>query len=93
MRFAPQSLGLRSDSLTLRTSAGVVLAQAGMTGTGVPLDATLTISPTSHDFGTLPVGSATVSQVFTVTNTGTTASAALVTAGSAQTPGGPSLSL
>ena len=70
--FLPQAYGTRSASLSI---AGVGLgggtATVPLTG-GVTPGGVLTITPTSNNFGTLPVGGASLLTQFTVTNTGTT---------------------
>ncbi|HEV8399308.1 MAG TPA: choice-of-anchor D domain-containing protein [Gemmatimonadales bacterium] len=67
--FIPQVYGRRSATLTISDGGlgGTVKLTGGVTPGGV-----LTITPTSKNFGTIPVGSFSLPTEFTVTNTGTT---------------------
>ncbi len=72
VRFAPTSTGAKSATLTESASPGGS-ASASLAGSGyVPPH--LTISPTTHDFGTVQAGTASAEQSFTITNTGAGAS-------------------
>ena len=75
VRFQPTSSGLKTASLEVSASpGGAVVAQ--LTGTN-PQDATLTLSPSSQDFGTVLVnGSST--RTFTLGNSGGQTSGRLV---------------
>ena len=64
MRFAPTSLGVKAESLTVSAGASNTFTVA-LTGESLQ---EFTFSPTTHDFGAVPVGS-TDNQVFTITNT------------------------
>ena len=66
--FAPSSVGVKSASLQASASPGGT-ASASLSGSGAA-PANLTISPTSHDFGTQATGTTSASQTFTVINSG-----------------------
>jgi hypothetical protein len=68
VQFAPAALGARSATLTASATPGN-MATASLTGTGV-LPGTLSISPTSRDFGSVVIGQTGAFQDFVITNTG-----------------------
>jgi hypothetical protein len=61
--FEPNLMGPRSATLTV--AIGSVSVTAALSGTGVP---SLTLSPTSRDFGSVAVGQQSPGTVFTLTN-------------------------
>ena len=63
--FHPQNLGVRTGRLILSNGGS-----ADLTGTGVVAVDQLTVTPTSHDFGSLVVGQSSAPFEFTITNTG-----------------------
>ncbi len=65
--FTPSGLGTRTATLSVSDNAAGSPQTVTLTGTGLPA---LTISPTSVDYGTVPVGSSGV-QTVTITNTST----------------------
>ena len=65
--FAPTAAGARTGSVKVSSDAGAV--SIPVTGNGVSGSPHMTLSPTSLDFGTVPVGQ-TVSRTFDLTNTG-----------------------
>jgi hypothetical protein len=76
--FTPTTASTTTAVLSV-TSAGSPLGTWQVTGIGhVSTPPALVLSPTSLDFGTIGVGLSSTGQVFTVTNSGGTATAALV---------------
>jgi beta-glucanase (GH16 family) len=67
-RFAPTSTGAKAATLSVTSSTGNV--SANLTGNGILGSSTLTISPASIPFGTVPLGTASAPQNATVQNTG-----------------------
>jgi hypothetical protein len=65
--FDPAAMGASSASLTVHSDAGEPTAT--LDGTGIL--AIFSVTPTSHDFGSVPVGEAGGTQTFTVGNVGT----------------------
>ncbi|MHA3702940.1 choice-of-anchor D domain-containing protein [Jatrophihabitans sp. YIM 134969] len=65
--FAPSAAGSFSSALTVTSNTGTV--SVPITGTGVAGASRLTLTPTTVDFGTVPVG-ATASSSFQIANTG-----------------------
>jgi hypothetical protein len=61
-----------TGSATITASVAVGGAPVTLTGTGIARVATATLTPTTHDFGTVARGTTTAGpvQVFTLTNTG-----------------------
>ena len=70
--FAPTKTGALSATLTASDPGGD-MAHAALSGTGAS-PAAFTVTPASHDFGSLTVGTKSSAQSFTVTNTGGLAS-------------------
>ena len=68
VEFAPTTLGAKSVSLTVSASPGGT-ATAALTGNGTG-PATLTVTPETKDFGTIPIGDGSLPFSFTVTNSG-----------------------
>lgn len=66
--FTPRSLGALTASLDVSGMPGGMLS-LGLTGTGLS-SAALSVSPMTGDFMNVVVGSVSMSQLFTVTNTG-----------------------
>ena len=64
--FSPASVGAKSANLSIPSSAPTVNVPLSGTGT-MP---TISMSPASYDFGSTGVGSTSVAQTFTVSNTG-----------------------
>jgi hypothetical protein len=75
--FTPSAIGARTGTLTVIDSAGT--QTASLTGTGT---APITITPATHGFGSVAVGTTTAATTFTVKNAGTTAIAGLSVASS-----------
>jgi hypothetical protein len=67
--FSPQSTGTKSAILSVADSASGSPHQASLSGNGTA--ASPSLSPTSHDYGNQPVGSATTPFNFQWSNTGT----------------------
>lgn len=87
VRFRPTVAGMRSAQVTVM--GGGSSAMARLMGTGAEPALTLTISPTTHDFGSVAVGQMGTPREFTITNTGMVTSGALTVA----TGGGSSFSV
>ena len=66
--FAPTKTGALSATLTASDPGGD-MANVALSGTGAS-PAAFTVTPASHDFGSLTVGTTSSAQSFTVTNTG-----------------------
>jgi hypothetical protein len=75
LQFSPGSTGAKSSTLSFSASPGGT-ASATVSGTGVD-PASLTISPSPHNFGGVATGSSSAAQTFTVENTGGADSGAL----------------
>jgi hypothetical protein len=72
--FKPSAAGARSGTLVVTTSGGST-AVASLTGTGVaPTPAQFALKPLAFDFGWKQQGAATGDVIFTLTNTGGSAS-------------------
>src|SRR5690606_8801248 len=70
--FAPGASGLRTEVLSVSVDAfGPVTVSLSGTGQAVATSPVLVVSPTSIDFGTVPVGTSSHPLTVTVTNTGT----------------------
>jgi hypothetical protein len=68
VEFRPTSTGPKSATLQVSATPGGSRT-ATLTGTGLPA-ATLSVNPTSKDFGSVTLGQASETTVFTVTNNG-----------------------
>ncbi len=68
MSFHPTTAGPKSAAFAVSATPGGT-ATTSASGTALAKGA-LAISPTSHDFGAVPVGTATADSTFTITNTG-----------------------
>ncbi len=77
VRYLPTSMGSKSALLTVTATTGGT-ATATLTGSAVTAGALL-ISPASKDFGGVLLGASSANEVFTVTNTGGSASGMLTT--------------
>src|SRR4051812_18753533 len=77
VRFAPTGLGAKSASLTVSASPGGT-AVAQLSGTGIT-QGTLTITPSTKDFGMVQQMMLGATQIFSVQNTGQATTAALTT--------------
>ena len=72
VNFTPSSVGARSASLEITSDdPDEGLASAGLSGVGTLLEPDITVSPTSHGYGTVTLGQS-ASQAFNVRNDGTT---------------------
>lgn len=70
LRFAPTATGARSATLQISTNdVGTPLANVVLTGTGI--QAAVSLTPTSHDFGAVTAGQTSAPFAFTLTNSGT----------------------
>ena len=71
--FTPAATGARNGTLTVATSAnnGVALTST-LTGTAQAAPAVVTLTPATGAFGSVPVGTTSTAQVFTLANTGGT---------------------
>jgi FtsP/CotA-like multicopper oxidase with cupredoxin domain len=70
MRFRPTAVGLRTATLAITSNdAGIPVANVVLTGTGI--QAAVSLTPTSHDFGTVTAGNTSAPFAFTLTNSGT----------------------
>src|SRR5205085_9101477 len=65
--FSPDTIGPKTGALTAQ--AGTQMASAALTGTAT-LPATLSIMPSSHNFGDVPINAKSASFEFTVSNDG-----------------------
>lgn len=72
LTFSPRATGARAATLELTGMPGGT-ASVSLTGTGLA-DATLELTPSTHDFGRVAQGVASMPQRFTVRNTGGAAS-------------------
>jgi Tol biopolymer transport system component len=70
--FKPTSTGAKSAVLTVNGSGGG-LRSVSLTGTGVTISATYTVSPSSLGFGSRAVGTTSPAKIVTVHNTGSVA--------------------
>lgn len=66
--YAPATVGAHSASLTV--VAGAFTTSSTLTGTGLPSDVVCSASPSTYDFGDVPLTNASTPVRFTVTNTG-----------------------
>jgi hypothetical protein len=70
LTFKPTATGLRAAALTIATNdPGMPAATVNMTGTGI--QAAVSLTPASHDFGGVTAKSNSTPFVFTLTNSGT----------------------
>jgi hypothetical protein len=69
VKFAPQTAGTSSGSISLTSNASSSAMVIGMSGTGLAATSTLSLNPASLSFGNVNVGSS-ANQAVTVTNTG-----------------------
>ena len=67
VKFTPVSVGPASGSVSATTSSGTLMASLSGTGAAAPL---LTITPPSHNFGSVLLGTSSATQAFTVKNPG-----------------------
>jgi hypothetical protein len=69
--FSPTSAGVKTANVSVNHNANGSPMSVSLTGTGtVPLVPVFSINPTAHNFGVVNLGQ-TVTQTFTITNTGT----------------------
>jgi len=70
--FAPTAVGAATGTATITASVAVTGAPVTLTGTGTAPVVSATLTPTTHDYGTVARGTTTAGpiQVFTLTNTG-----------------------
>jgi FtsP/CotA-like multicopper oxidase with cupredoxin domain len=72
MRFVPTAVGLRTAMVSIKTNdVGTPSANVTLTGTGI--QAAVTLTPTSHDFGAVTARNTSAPFAFTLTNSGTAA--------------------
>ena len=76
--FTPPSVGPFTNSGNLSTNPNTLFASASLggmhfSGTGVAATGVPVLSPTTMDFGNVPIGTVGANQTATLTNTGTTA--------------------
>ncbi|MBB5338699.1 choice-of-anchor D domain-containing protein [Tunturiibacter gelidoferens] len=67
VQFTPSTPGAQTASLTLTSSSSGTPSPLTLTGTGIALSGLL-LSPTTQDFGTVPVNSTSPPTLFTLTN-------------------------
>ncbi|MBB5345841.1 choice-of-anchor D domain-containing protein [Tunturibacter empetritectus] len=67
VQFTPSAPGSQTAAVTLSSSASGTPSPLTLTGTGIALSGVL-LSPTTQDFGTVPVNSTSAPTLFTVTN-------------------------
>ena len=77
VRFAPTGLGAKSASLTVSASPGG-MAVAQLSGTGIT-QGTLTITPSTKDFGMVQQTMLGATQIFSIQNTGQATTGVLTT--------------
>jgi uncharacterized repeat protein (TIGR01451 family) len=66
--FSPTAPGVRTGTLTIKSNAASGPATVSLTGTGIA--PAITVSPTSLQFGSVPVGTTSAPQTVTVGNAG-----------------------
>jgi len=72
LRFGPTAVGVRSGTLAISTNdAGTPVASVTLTGTGI--QAAVSLTPTSYDFGAVTAKSTSAPFAFTLKNSGTAA--------------------
>src|SRR5205807_1308717 len=69
--FAPKAIGTRAGAIIITDNAGGSPHVINLIGTGTPSGPALSLSSTSLDFGSQPVGTTSVAKVVTLTNNGT----------------------
>jgi hypothetical protein len=70
LAFQPAAAGALSGNLSIVSNAPNSPTSVALTGTGISATHTLSISPTSLNFGNVTTGTSSASQTVTVTNTG-----------------------
>ena len=78
VQFLPSTAGAAVGTLSITSSSGGAAQAIALSGSGVPPSGIL-LTPAAQDFGSVPVGSSTGSQVFTLTN----ATSSAITTGTA----------
>jgi hypothetical protein len=68
--FQPSAVGSASGNISIVSNAPTSPTPVGLTGTGIAATHTLSISPTSLNFGTVTTGTSSASQNVLITNTG-----------------------
>jgi hypothetical protein len=70
--FAPNALGAQTATMTVNASVTVAGSPVALSGTGVAPVVAATLTPTSHNYGTVARGTTILGpiQIFTLTNTG-----------------------
>jgi hypothetical protein len=72
VRFSPTVVGVRTATVAITTNdPGTPVANVTLTGTGI--QAAVSLTPTSFNFGTVTRGQSSTAQPFTLTNSGTAA--------------------
>jgi hypothetical protein len=72
LRFIPTTTGVLTATLAISTNdPGTPIANVALTGTGI--QAAVSLTPTSHDFGAVTAKSTSAPFAFTLTNSGTAA--------------------
>jgi FtsP/CotA-like multicopper oxidase with cupredoxin domain len=72
LRFRPTAVGVRAATLAIGTNdPGTPVANVALTGTGI--QAAVSLSPSSHNFGAVTAGQTSQPFAFTLTNSGTAA--------------------
>jgi len=72
LRFSPTATGVRAATLAISTNdSGTPTVNVALTGTGI--QAAVSLTPTSHDFGAVTAKSTSAPFAFTLTNSGTAA--------------------
>lgn len=71
--FTPTAAGTRTGNVTVVDSASGSSQSVALSGTGTSLNATVSLSPSTLTFSSLPVGSSGSPQVVTLSNTGNAA--------------------
>jgi uncharacterized repeat protein (TIGR03803 family) len=85
--FDPRGVGAKSASVSIVSGAASGLASVGLSGTGLSPTRTLTVSPSTLNFGLQAVGISSAPLVATITNTtNATASVTAVSFGGANEP-------
>jgi FtsP/CotA-like multicopper oxidase with cupredoxin domain len=70
LRFVPTAVGTRTATVAIRTNdPGTPTANVNLTGTGI--QAAVSLTPTSHNFGAVTARSTSAPFAFTLTNSGT----------------------
>jgi hypothetical protein len=74
--FSPTSAGVKNATIVTGANA---TASAGLSGTGASGTATMSVTPSSWNFGNVTQGTASAVQIFTITNTSVSASVTMAT--------------